>query len=161
MPVRFFRLGAAIALVASAAGCTASFVTTPGAPVSNIDFHSSPGLTLNDIQIDNRSLGTFAQAVDVEPGAHAISLSYAFESENCDPSDSFCEVETSRGLCEGSMNTRDGRKYLVTVDGGNNLVVIRISAKGYFDFSEREDEPNVGAGHCRELSQSTSFRRHS
>jgi len=139
-------------------GCTASFVA-PGEPAANIAIHSSTGLSITAAKLNGQALGHFANSVDVSPGEHKLEVSYSLQQENCHPGEYFCEVEYKYGICTATVRTKVDRNYLVTITAKYALISVRVSAKGYFDFSERDDETNVGTGSCRELSGYSVYRR--
>lgn len=119
--------------------------------VSNVAIHSGNLVTIKDIEIDNIDLGIFSSSIDLLEGNHKFIVSY--ESENtgtCYPEQGTCQVRISIGKCTGEIKTIKGRKYLVTLSSKAGGVSISVLPKGYYDFSIREDETNIGHGNCVE-----------
>ena len=148
----------AMALLAAILGCTARGYSGPALPeseISTVTLHKVGEINFEGIVFDGHDISLLSDNVELTAGDHNFRLHYSLEEyPYCDHSDLFCLPTITKGICEGNLSTRAGRKYLVTIENSYSNVDGRIAAKGYFDFSERSDEPNPGALACRTISTS-------
>lgn len=122
--------------------------------ISNITINRQGEITIEQVEFDGKELSSIlSDNIESLPGRHEFKLYYKTELQGrCYHGETFCELNVARGVCEGWLSMLPGRNYLVTVENKYSFVEIRLAAKGYFDFSERTDEPNFGGGSCHELS---------
>lgn len=134
-------------------GCTARGYSGPvrqAAEISTITLSKVGEVSLEHLVFDDRQISSLSDNVELLSGNHNFRLYYRIESQdNCHQGDVFCIATVIKGVCEGHLNTLPGRTYLVTVENKYSQVDVHVSAKGYFDFSERSDEPDLGGGTCR------------
>jgi hypothetical protein len=142
-------------------GCTArgySGPTRPPEELSTVTIHHVGEVTTSNVSFNGTTTNAFADNVELLPGEHSFEIHYRAEEPypGCSGSKkSYCQTIVVTGICSGKVKTRAGRKYLLTVRNRNNLIGLTIYAKGYYDFSERSDEPAPGYGSCQELYRSS------
>jgi hypothetical protein len=132
-------------------GCTSQAYPGPARPeseVSKVTFSTSGQVSMYGAELDGQALAVFSDSVQVLPGSHSFTLRYEVDSDQECRSDDLCFVTTAYGVCLGTLRTQAGRSYLVTVKNQGTWVHGTVLAKSYFDFSVRNDEPNVGSITC-------------
>jgi hypothetical protein len=143
-------------LYLSIIGCTARGYDGPridSALISNIAVHSTQEVNLKTVIINERNLGSFDTSIDVTKGEHTFSISYESEkTATCYSEYRQCSVRVSVGTCTGKIKTLEGRKYLITLSAKSGDTTMSILPKGYYDFTSRNDETNIGSGICKESS---------
>ena len=160
-PMRVSRIVLAVSL-GLVSSCTTR--TYPGAArgaddVARIEFHATDGSSITDLAVDGVAVGVVATAAEALPGTRNFTLKYNFDETKCDARHEWCEVTTHYGVCSGNIQAQAGNAYLVTVSQKYANVGISVNPKGYFDLSNRADEPNPGSATCKETSTSYSSSR--
>ena len=134
-------------------GCTVraySGAALPADQVSTVTLHTMGEVELYQVAFDGNNVSSFYNNFEVAQGNHEIRLNFSIEDRtHCYSGDRYCFINTVSGQCEGTLNTKPGNKYLVPVENKNSYVTSRLTAKGYYDFSERADEPNPGVMSCQ------------
>jgi hypothetical protein len=125
----------------------------PAAEISVVTLNKVGEFDLENIRFDDRTLSGIGDNIQLLPGDHKFSIDYSTEEyEYCDKKDFLCLPTVTRGICEGNITTKAGRKYLVTIENRNTLIGIHLAAKSYYDFSERQDETNFGSASCHQTT---------
>ena len=142
-----------------AAGCTARGYSGPPLPAgefSTIAIHTTGKVSLEETVVDR--LKVIADTIEVIPGTNTVQAAYRFTDDTqCSSSDLLCLTTEERGVCTATVYTKPGRDYLVTIENRNGYLSGRVSAKGYFDLTERSDEGTPGSVSCRKTAARTIY----
>lgn len=126
----------------------------PADRVANLRFSTSDGtMSITDRYINGVKIDVPTYAFDYPAGSLKIALSYTVDKSNHCTDINNCIVKTEPGKCEGNIVTKGGRNYVVSLHNKSDVVSAQATAKGYYDLSIREDEPNVGTITCKETKK--------
>lgn len=145
-----------IMIIAFLAGCTVKGYEGPERPddeISEITIRSSGPAEILSVSIDDKRIGGFGNTYQVLPAAHTFDIEYRFEDRSaCQYDERGCYGYVEYGSCQGTITTKAGRAYLITIENYFALIRGNVAAKGYFDLFEREDEQNIGSISCSSLN---------
>jgi hypothetical protein len=105
----------------SVSGCTVKMpeaATVPPGELATLSFsRGTPEVDIRSITLDGHALSWSSESVQVAPGPHSVSLSYAVTvTDMCDGIQERCPTTITRGSCSGGFTLATAEQAVVALN---------------------------------------------